>query len=300
MAIKLGLTDIADAKLGTTQVDKICLGSTEVWSNTPAPAIKALKFSSTGAQTLSANTSKLGTLTPSFEYSLDNGATWTSWNPTSAGATPISFGSGTDLYLRGSNTVLAQLVGNTSTYFNFVFSTASPVFCSGNVMHLFDYTQDLTAFPDTSDTNAGLMSLFRSCSVLTTAPELPATSSIPRYCYSATFINCTSLIEPPAIAATGNLPANCCSSMFYGCTSLTKLPYLGGITGGSQWGTYMLANCSLIKLSATQVDEYQNEYRLGDITGMFSAFAGTGGTFTGTPTVQTYYTSNPIIGAPTS
>lgn len=300
MAIKLGLTDIADAKLGTTQVNKIYLGSTEVWSKTPAPAIKALKFSSTGAQTISVDTTKIGTLTPSFEYSLDNGATWTSWNPTSSGATPISFGDGTDLYLRGSNTRLAQYVNSTSSFTNFKFSTSSPVSCSGNVMHLFDYTQDLTAFPDGTSSDLGLQSLFRGCSVLVTAPELPATSNLPSYCYQVMFRDCTSLEEPPVLPATGTLPSNCYFSMFYGCTSLSKLPYIGGITGGSQWGTYMFYNCSLIKLSTTRVDEYQNEYGLGNYTGMANAFTGTGGTFTGTPTQGTYYTSNPIIGAPTS
>lgn len=292
MAIKLGLTDIADAKLGTTQVDKIYLGSTEVWSKTPTPAIKALKFSSTGAQTLSANTSKLGTLTPSFEYSLDNGATWTSWNPTADGVTPISFGSGTDLYLRGMNNTLSS---SSSVYVNFVFSTSSPVSCSGNVMHLLDHTQDLTSF----STNSGMIRLFQACDVLVSAPELPATS-LSGSCYFAMFVNCSSLTEPPILPATGQLPYRCYYSMFFGCTSLEKLPYLGGVTGGTDWGVTMFKGCSNIKLSATQVDEYQNTYNLGTISGMSDAFQNTGGTFTGTPTQGTYYTSNPIIGTPTS
>lgn len=296
MAIKLGLTDIADAKLGTTQVDKIYLGSTEVWSNTPpTPAIKALKFTSAGAQTLNVDTSKLGTLTPNFEYSLDNGATWTSWNPTSAGSTPISFGSGTDLYLRGSNTVLAQYINNATSLTHFVFSTSSLVSCAGNIMHLYDYTQDLTAFPDGSSTDLGLEEMFRDCSVLTTPPELPATSNLPTSCYQLMFWGCTSLEEPPVLPATGTLPQRAYYSMFYGCTSLAKLPYIGGVTGGSQWGYYMFRGCSSIKLSATQVDEYQNAYVLNERTGMNGAFKDTGGTFTGTPTAQTYYTANTIV-----
>lgn len=40
MAINLGSTAIADAKLGTTQVEKIYLGSEQIWGNQPTPVIQ--------------------------------------------------------------------------------------------------------------------------------------------------------------------------------------------------------------------------------------------------------------------
>jgi hypothetical protein len=65
----------------------------------------------------------------------------------------------------------------------------------------------------------------------------------------------------------------------------------------------MFYGCSLIKLSTTQVDEYQTEYRIpfsGTGTtasnALGSMFANTGGTFTGTAIINTtYYTSNTVI-----
>jgi hypothetical protein len=62
----------------------------------------------------------------------------------------------------------------------------------------------------------------------------------------------------------------------------------------------MFKGCSNIKLSTTQTGSYQNEYIINAVSGMSNAFQDTGGTFTGSPTQGTYYTSNPIIGAPTS
>ena len=65
----------------------------------------------------------------------------------------------------------------------------------------------------------------------------------------------------------------------------------------------MFYGCRLIKLSTTQTGEYQTPYRIpksgtgttatGALTEMF---ANTGGTFTGTPSINTtYYTSNTVV-----
>jgi hypothetical protein len=66
----------------------------------------------------------------------------------------------------------------------------------------------------------------------------------------------------------------------------------------------MFSGCSSIKLSTTKTGEYVNKYRIpsGTATGVTatnalgSMFKNTGGTFTGTPTINTtYYTSNEIV-----
>lgn len=259
MAINLGSTAISDLKVGNTQVDKVYLGSTEVWSNQPTPTIKALKFTSPNSQTLGTDTSKLVTVSPNFEYSTDNGATWTNWN----GRTTLSFGSGVTLYLRGMNTVLAKTSAN---YTNFTFSTASPVYCEGNIMHLFDYTQDLTSF-STDSSNRGLKYLFANCTQLVTCPSLPATT----------------------------LVASAYFHMFENCSSLVTLPFLPATTGATSCYSYMFSGCSLIKISETQVGEYQNIYNIADFSNASFMFGNTGGTFTGTPQKNTYYTSNTII-----
>lgn len=260
MGLNIGSNAISDLKLDSTQVDKVYLESSVVWEkSSPVPEIKALKFTSADTQILSVNNGTLGTITPNFEYSIDNGSTWTSWDVT----TTITFGSGVDLYVRGSNTILAKTGSN---YVHFQFSTASPVYCSGNVMHLYDYTQDLTSFP-TASGSRGLKYLFASCNRLVTCPSLPATTLI-NSAYNYMFSNCTSLISLPALPAIEGASA-CYANMFNGCTS--------------------------IKLSETQTGEYQNEYTIPAYTFGTNMFTNTGGTFTGTPTQATYYTSNTII-----
>ncbi len=65
----------------------------------------------------------------------------------------------------------------------------------------------------------------------------------------------------------------------------------------------MFSGCSSIKLSATNTDDYTTEYRIPTTgsgttasSALASMFKGTGGTFTGTPTINTvYYTSNTVV-----
>ena len=93
--------------------------------------------------------------------------------------------------------------------------------------------------------------------------------TLANYCYSGMFQDCTALTQAPSLPAT-TLELGCYTSMFMGCTSL--------------------------KLSSTKTDEYTQAYRVpssGDgvtatntLTNMFSS---TGGTFTGTPEINTTY-----------
>ena len=58
--------------------------------------------------------------------------------------------------------------------------------------------------------------MFKNCTSLTTAPELPATELISN-CYIGMFEGCTSLVTAPELPAT-ELTDYCYSYMFYGCT----------------------------------------------------------------------------------
>ena len=293
MTVYIGSNEILDAKLGEDQVQKLYLGETEVWSSTPPTPpepIKALKFSCEGSQSIGIVADRLDTLTPNLEYSLDNGTTWTTWSDY---ISKISFGEGTDLYLRGTNTILAKGGAYYSLRFN--FSTNNLVDCTGNIMHLFDYTQDLTAFPNETGSN-GVGGMFYECSVLRTAPDLPATTLV-ESCYQDMFRGCSNLIVPPKLPAT-TLKASCYAWMFRGCSNLEKLPLLPPTTLVSNCYKQMFYNCSKIKMSETQTGEYVNEFPLPSsytssrVTDMFT---NTGGTFTGTPTASLYYTSNEVI-----
>ena len=69
--------------------------------------------------------------------------------------------------------------------------------------------------------------MFSSCSSLTTAPDLPATT-LANGCYESMFNGCTSLTTAPELPAT-TLADSCYSGMFSGCSKLNtiKLSYTG-------------------------------------------------------------------------
>ena len=71
-------------------------------------------------------------------------------------------------------------------------------------------------------------SMFRSCTGLTSAPELPATTLAPG-CYYSMFGDCTGLTSAPELPAT-TLAPDCYTSMFNGCTGLTSAPELPATT----------------------------------------------------------------------
>ena len=145
--------------------------------------------------------------------------------------------------------------------------------------------------------------MFRGCTSLTTAPALPA-ATLADYCYGGMFQGCTSLTSAPALPAT-TLVENCYTYMFYGCTALTTVPALPATTlvGMCYFGIFQ--NCAKIKLSTTKTGEYQTAYRIpksgtGTIAtdALYSMFTNTGGTFTGTPSINTTYylsTSNTVV-----
>ena len=66
--------------------------------------------------------------------------------------------------------------------------------------------------------------LFKGCTSLTEAPELPATELV-EGCYQEMFHGCKALVSAPELPAE-EMATACYWSMFYGCTSLTRAPDL--------------------------------------------------------------------------
>ena len=136
--------------------------------------------------------------------------------------------------------------------------------------------------------------MFQGCTALTQAPALPATT-LADYCYRNMFQGCTSLTQAPALPAT-TLANNCYRNMFYDCTSLTQAPALPATTLANNCYRNMFYDCTSLKLSSTQTGEYTQEYRI-PMTGtgttatdaLTNMFTSTGGTFTGTPEINTTY-----------
>ena len=143
--------------------------------------------------------------------------------------------------------------------------------------------------------------MFYGCTALVQAPALPATTLAP-YCYTYMFYKCMSLKEAPQLPAT-QTAYSCYDGMFNGCTSLMTIPALQATKLDSNCYYAMFYGCKNIKLSETKASEYQTPYRIpveGTGTTVSSAlqsmFTNTGGTFTGTPTINTtYYTANEVV-----
>ena len=277
---------------------------------------KYLTFSSPNSFTLKVNdTTKHwdGTL----EYSTD-ASTWSTWDGTTMLSSATS-GSKDVLYLRGTgNTVIT---GNNQEY-RWVL-TGSDVRCKGNIENLLDYATVETgahptmasrcyynmfygctsltqapALPATTLAYACYYGMFTGCTSLTQAPALPATT-LAGSCYHNMFSGCTSLTQAPALPAT-TLASNCYYGMFNGCTSLTQAPALPATTLAVECYTHMFNGCTKIKLSTIQTGEYEVVYRIPTAgigttatDALSNMFARTGGTFTGTPEINTtYYLSN--------
>lgn len=69
------------------------------------------------------------------------------------------------------------------------------------------------------------MNLFYKCTGLIDASELKFPNKVVRDCYYSMFRECTSLTKAPDLPAL-KLEINCYESMFNGCTALTTAPEL--------------------------------------------------------------------------
>ena len=157
---------------------------------------------------------------------------------------------------------------------------------------------DDDCLPATTLANYCYNSMFSGCTGLITAPALPATT-LATYCYGSMLANCRNLTTAPTLPAI-TLATYCYNRMFVNCTGLTTAPTLPAITLSTYCYQYMFSGCTKIKLSTTMTGIYDTDYRIptsGTGTTATNAltdmFALTGGTFTGTPTINTtYYTEN--------
>ena len=184
-----------------------------------------------------------------LEYSVNNGK----WATVEAG-TEVTFGgaNGT-LRLRGTNingTASGSFVYSTITFTNPNVEVA----CTGDIRTLLDWRNYSTV----NTQNARFCRLFNECKVLTSAPELPATT-LADNCYVGMFYGCTSLTAAPELKAT-TLADYCYNNMFGGCTSLTAAPELKATTLADGCYYNMFSGCiSLEKapeLKATKLANY--------------------------------------------
>ena len=140
------------------------------------------------------------------------------------------------------------------TYVQFVMTGS--IEASGEVYSML--SSNLSDVTTLNGYNYAFAYLFKDCTSLTQAPQLPATTLIPK-CYYRMFYGCTSLTQAPQLPAT-TLEFLCYSHMFYGCTSLTQAPQLPATTLASSCYYCMFYNCKSLtqapQLPATTLESY--------------------------------------------
>ena len=229
---------VADWTSGT-----ITGGNTE---ECPTPYIT---FTAEGKQTFKMTTKGTYQIN-GLEYSLNDG----DWKSVVAGGEGVTFGGANgDLRLRGTkHNGTADDAGNYSTI-TFTDETVN-VACTGDIRTLLDWRN----YNIVETKNARFCSLFENCSVLTSAPELPATT-LATDCYYEMFYGCKSLTSAPKLPAT-TLANYCYHEMFYGCKSLTSAPKLPATTLANSCYGSMFRYCrnltSAPELPATTLANY--------------------------------------------
>ena len=219
-----------------------------------------------------------GTLTniPQLQYSIDSTDNWQEYT---LGNT-ISLTAGQKCYWKGTTNTFSE------SYNNYIkFTSTWKIAASGEVDSLINWGP-LTPMC--------YIYMFKNCETLTQAPELPATT-LAKGCYEYMFSSCFYLTEAPELPAT-TLASDCYYYMFCYCMSLVEAPELPATTLADFCYYNMFQGCMNIKISTTQTGEYQTPYRIPtEGTGIDAEgardnmFDNTGGTFKGTPAINTTY-----------
>ena len=249
--IKFGGRKIADIRIGNFAIREVWLGNDVVWKRNDFLTFTALdpnlavKFNHIPKARL--------------VYSTDGGVSWSDYTRSSTIVLPYA---GSTIMFKASPDGNERVCGEGDGY---CFSFSGRVVSSGNVNSLlrqegyenilelpdFCYHQlfknctSLISAPELPSTSLGeacYQKMFLGCSSLVSAPKLPATL-LSDVSYSSMFKNCTSLISAPALPSV-NVPYACYSHMFQGCTSLKYAKNIAASNFGSLATTYMFEGCN--------------------------------------------------------
>ena len=221
---KVTIGDVTVAEWGT---DKIDGGKAEF-------IIPYVTFTAEKPQTFKM-TEHEGYKISELEYSVNNG----DWTTLESGTGVTFGGTNGDLRLRGTNLNGTSVPGQYSTI---TFTdTNVPVACTGDIRTLLDWDNYTTVNTEKARFNY----LFNNCSVLTSAPELPATS-LAYNCYHCMFSGCTNLKSAPKLPAP-TLTTGCYTGMFSMCTNLKTAPELPAETLALQCYDSMFSGCTNLK-----------------------------------------------------
>ena len=187
---------------------------------------ESLCFTSTGDSTVAMqqNGTPEESANKVIQYKLNDGQ-WQTWD-----LSPVTLADGDKMYVKSDD---ARPMSEDDYIYKYFVMTGS-IAASGNIMSLYDFFGSLPRY--------AFAGLFKNCTSLTAAPELPATT-LAEYCYSQMFYGCTSLTAAPELPAT-TLASYCYSQIFSGCTSLTTAPELPATTLASYCYSQMFSGCT--------------------------------------------------------
>ena len=141
-----------------------------------------------------------------LQYSVNNG----DWNDVVANEEVTFGGTNGDLRLRGTNT--NGTASGKDAYSTITFTNDVKVACTGDIRTLLDWKNYSTV----NTQNARFCHLFQDCTVLTSAPELPATT-LAENCYFHMFYKCTKLSTVTMLAPSDQISKTtiCCFDWLY-------------------------------------------------------------------------------------
>ena len=162
-----------------------------------------------------------------IQYKLNDGQ-WQTWD-----LSAITLADGTKMYLKSDD----EIPISESEEIHKQFVMTGSIAASGNIMSLLNFSDTLNDYV--------FYSLFKNCSTLTQAPELP-TTTLSDHCYAFMFAYCSSLTSAPELPAT-TLEKYCYSGMFRYCTALTQAPELFATTLTDGCYNMMFIDCKSLK-----------------------------------------------------
>ena len=197
--------------------------------NTTPSETDYLCFTSTGDSTVAMK--QTGTPSTSankvIQYKLNDGQ-WQNWD-----LSAVSLTDGDKMYLKSDDEI--PISESDEIYKQFKMDGDGYIAASGNIMSLLNFSTILTAY--------AFNKLFDSCSSLTTAPALPATT-LANYCYNRMFAGCYSLTTAPDELPATTLAKNCYDTMFASCRLLTTAPALPATTLADYCYSSMFSICT--------------------------------------------------------
>ena len=271
--MKIGTNDISKIYLGGVEIEKIYLGTSQVYSggDTPTPPTPVpysgqyFTIESTSDNNTIYWRSNVSNQGKTISASTDNGETWTEYTSTSAnsGTTIATLNTGDKVLVKGTNATYFQyaalgyfdsdrqfiVYGNImSLVYGDNFSGQTTLTSAETFRNLFYNCTGLTStenliLPATTLTQMCYYNMFQGCSNLTTAPSVLPATTLAEQCYLYMFSNCTNLTTAPALPAT-TLASYCYQGMFLYCTSLTTAPELPATTLASDCYSSMFNGCT--------------------------------------------------------